>query len=140
MDVILVYSPEKELEVLAQLAERGDKVDWKPAIVLAVAYLEKFGIGKLKRHFEDRKIKLSGRLESLSLNDVAVFLYGLEVINEKFFNFMTKIWRERIKIVHQKGTLPAYIGNEANEKYGEMIRNALEIIKFLKSQEDEKHE
>ena len=139
-DAILVYSPEKELEVLAQLGERGDLVDWKPAIVLAAAYLEKFGIDRLKRYFEDRKIQLSGRLENLSLNEVAIFLYGLEMINERFFTYMTQIWSERGNIVHQKGTLPAYVGNEANKKYGKMIRNALKIIRFLKTQEDEKHE
>jgi hypothetical protein len=133
IDAIFVYSPEKELEVLAGLAEKGDLVDWKPAIILAAAYLERFGIAKLKRHFGDRKIRLSGRLEGLSLNDVTTFLYGLDLINEKFFTWMTQIWSERIDVVHPRGVLPAYVGEEANKKYGEMIRNALEIINFLKT-------
>ena len=51
VDAILVYSPEKELEVLSSLAEVGDKIDWKPAIILSAAYLETFGIEKLKRYF-----------------------------------------------------------------------------------------
>jgi hypothetical protein len=133
IDAIFVYSPEKELDVLAQLAKKGNSVDWKPAIILAAAYLERFGIEKLKRHFKDRKIKLSKRLESLSLNEVAIFLYGLEMIDDRFFTFMTHIWSERRKIVHQKGTLPAYVGDEANQKYGKMLKNALEIITSLKS-------
>jgi hypothetical protein len=132
-DAIFVYSPEKELEVLAQLAEKGDLVDWKPAIIMAAAYLEKVGIRKLKKHFESKRIPLSGRLEGLSLNDVSTFLYGLELIDEKFFTWMTQIWSERTDIVHQRVTLPAYIGDEANKKYGNMTRNALEIIDFLKS-------
>lgn len=133
VDAILVYSPEKELEVLAELASKGNLVDWKPAIILAAAYLEKFDIYKLKRYFEEKKIQLSGKLENLSLNEVAVFLYGLGLIDEKFFTWMTQIWNERNNIVHQKGALPAYVGEEANKKYGKMISNALEIIKFLKS-------
>lgn len=131
-DTVVVYSPEQELKVLVQLAE-GKQIDWKPAILMATAYLEKFGIAKLKRHFKDRKRKFSGKLESLSLNQVAILLYGLEIISEDPFDFMTQMWRERISITHQKGELPAYVGNEANKKYGEMIRRVLEILKLLKS-------
>lgn len=119
--------------MLAQLAEKGDLVDWKPAIILAAAYLERFGIDRLKRQFKDRNIKLNRRLENLSLNEVAIFLYGLDLIYEKFFTWITQIWSERIDIVHQKRTLRAYVGDKANKKYSEMIRNALEIITFLKS-------
>jgi len=131
-DTIVVYSAEKELEVLAQLAE-GKRIDWKPAILMATAYLEKFGIDKLKRHFRDRKRQFGGKLESLSLNQVAILLYGLEIISEDPFDFMTQMWRERINITHQKGELPAYVGDEANKKYREMIERALEILKLLKS-------
>ena len=133
VDWIQVYSPEKELAVLVQLAEKGDQVDWKPAIILAAVYLERSSAARLKRHFEGRKITLSSKLDRLSLNDLATFLYGLELISEKYFTWMTQIWSERIDIVHPRGTLPAYVGNEANEKYGEMIRQALEIMSFLKS-------
>jgi lambda repressor-like predicted transcriptional regulator len=132
VSAIFVNSPEKELEILVALAQKGDQIDWKPAIILAAAYLEKFGIELLKKHFEKRKIQLSGKLEGLSLNDVTTFLYGLSLIDEKFFTWMTEIWKERISIVHQRETLPAYVGDEANKKYGKVIANTLEIIAFLK--------
>jgi hypothetical protein len=135
IDAILVYSPEKELEVLAKFAQDGNIVDWKPAIILSAAYLEKFGVEKLKRHFEKKKIKIIEKLEGLSLPEVSLFLYGLGLIEEKRYTHMSQIWRERIKIVHQKGILPAYVGEEANKKYGKMIKHALEIIGNLKKKE-----
>ncbi len=52
IDTIFVYGPKKELEVLASLAIEGNKVDWKPAIILAAAYLEKSGHERLRRYFE----------------------------------------------------------------------------------------
>lgn len=131
-DAIFVYSPEKELMVLSELAE-NKKIDWKPAIVFATAYMEKFGIDKLKKAFEDRKIKLLGCLESLSLNEVAIFLYGLRLVDEKYFTWMVQLWKERLKVVHQKGELPAYVGTDATKKYKEMITRALEVLGFLKS-------
>lgn len=144
VDAILVYSPEKELEVLSELASLGEKMDWKPAIILSAAYLEKFGIQKLKGYFKrkserarkkkEKVVELSGRLEDLSLPEVAILLYGLELIKPIFFTHMNQIWRERTKIVHPKGSLPAYVGEEANKKYGRMIRQALAIIQFLQSE------
>lgn len=132
-DAFLVYSPEKELEVLAKLAEKGDLVDWKPAIVLAAAYLEKAGIDKLKNTFEPRKINPQEKLEKLRFHEVTLFLYGLWVIDEKVYDWMNRIWKERVKIIHQKEIQPNYIGKEANKTYGEMMAKALEILKFLKS-------
>ena len=119
--------------MLSQLAEQR-KVDWKPAIVFATAYLEKAGIDNLKKEFEGRKASLRGCLENLSLNEVAFFLYGLKIVNEKYFTWMTQVWKERIKVVHQKGELHAYVGDEANKKYCGMIKRALEVLKFLKTQ------
>ncbi len=69
VDAIFVYSPEKELEVLSKLAEKGDQVDWKPAIILASAYLEKYGIDRLKVHFKSEKIALAGRLHACLFRD-----------------------------------------------------------------------
>jgi hypothetical protein len=133
-DAILVYSPEKELDVLSKLAEKGNQADWKPAIILASAYLEKYGIEKLKEHFKSKKIPLADRFKKLSLSDVEVLLYGLELIPEKYFTWIDQIWHERCDIIHPKGELPAYVGKEANEKYRGMIDRALEVLKFLKSE------
>jgi hypothetical protein len=58
----------------------------------------------------------------------AVLLYGLDMINHVQFNHIRQIWTERIRIVHPKGTMPAYVGKEANKKYEGMIKNALKII------------
>jgi len=137
LDVILVYSPEKELEVLSRLASSGDKIDWKPSIILSAAYLEKFSIERLKRFFQEKKIKISGKLENLSLPQVATLLYGLDLVKDEHFTKLSQIWKERIRIVHPKGTLPAYVGDEANKKYENMIREALKIIEYLKSEKKE---
>lgn len=134
VDAILVYSPEKELEILASFAEVGKEIDWKPAIILAAAYLEKFGIEKLQRHFKEKTIKLGRKLEHLSLNHVTTLLYGLGLIENKDFTQMGQIWGERINIVHPKRKLPAYVGEAANKKYGKMVRNALRIIESLKGE------
>lgn len=138
IDAIFVYSPERELKILASLATSGELIDWKPAIILSAAYLEKFCIKKLKGYFEKKEIKLGKKLERLSLPEVTILLYGLELIKTNHFAYMNKIWKERIKIVHPKGTLPAYVGEEANKKYGKMIDDALKIIDFLKRKGEKK--
>jgi hypothetical protein len=132
VDAILVYSPEKELEVLSSLAEVGDKIDWKPAIILSAAYLETFGIEKLKRYFELKKVQLGEMLKRLSLSKVANLLKSNDLINEKQFSKIKQIWNERNDIVHPKGILPAYVGGKANKKYRKMIGDALKIIEYLK--------
>lgn len=137
IDAILVYSPEQELKILANLANSGELIDWKPAIIFSAAYLEKFGIEKLKRYFERKGIKISGKLERLSLREVAILLYGLELIKTKNFSHMNRIWKERIRIVHPKGTLPAYIGEEANKKYEKIVEDTLIIIEYLKKEKKE---
>jgi hypothetical protein len=132
MNANLVYSPEKELQILSKLAEQGDHVDWKPAIILASTYLEKYGIEKLKQFFTDKKITLAGRFENMSLSDVEVFLYGLNLLPEKYFTWIDQVWHERCNIIHQKGELPSYVGNEANKKYGGMLDRSLEVLQYLK--------
>jgi len=134
VDAILVYSPEKELEILSSLARDGTKVDWKPAIILAATYLEKFGVERLRRYSKEKTIKLGKELEGLSLYHVTTFLYGLGLIEDKDFSQMTQIRVERNRIVHPKGTPRAYVGEEADKKYGKMISNALRIIEFLKGE------
>lgn len=137
IDAILVYSPEKELEVLARLAGSGEKIDWKPAIILSAAYLEKFGAERLKKYYENKEIKPTRKLEKLSLYQITKLLYELNLIKRKHFTLMNRVRAERNKLVHPKGILPAYVGEEANKKYGKMIREALGIIQFLKSEKKE---
>jgi hypothetical protein len=131
-DLIVVYSPEAELEILSNFAGQGNQIDWKPAIILSATYLEKYGIEKLKTYFGKKEIKLANKIERLSLPDVNMFLYGLGLIESKYFNWIERIWDERRDIIHQKGELPLYIGEEANKKYRKMIDRALEVLKFLK--------
>jgi len=100
VDAILVYSPEKELEILSSLARDGTKVDWKPAIILAATYLEKFGVERLRRYSKEKTIKLGKELEGLSLYHVTTFLYGLGLIEDKDFSQMTQIRVERNRCMH----------------------------------------
>jgi neutral trehalase len=145
IDIILVYSPEKELQVLTDLAKVGKEIDWKPVIILSAAYLEKFGKDKLKRYlteqslsgvtisFKDTKSRLRKKdLEELSLYNVIKFLFGLSLIKKQEFNQMDEIRKERNTIVHTKGIPPLYVGNKANDKYEKMVNNTLDIIKSLK--------
>ncbi len=134
IDAILVYSPEKELQVLTALARIGDKLDWKPAIILSATYLEKFGFEKLQRFFKQNKMKQDKKLEDLRLHGVANCLLKYELINQESFDVIDKIRKERNAIVHQKKRLPVYVGSQANEKYELMIRKAIKIIEDLKEE------
>lgn len=138
----LIYSPEKELQVLAKLATEGKQVDWKPAIILAATYLEKYGVERLRKLFKGKKVELSGKFEAFSLSDVSILLYGLNLIDSKTYTHMNQIWGERIKIVHSKGKTPKgdYLGDEANTKYAPMLKNALQIIRILNGQKVLNHE
>jgi len=133
MDTFPIYSPEKELQVLAKLAKEGKHVDWKPAIILAATYVEKYGIERLQKFFEGKEVDLSGKFETFSLSDVSILLYGLNLIDSKTYTHMNQIWCERRSIIHQKGRIPKgdYLGDEANTKYTPMLRNATQIIRTL---------
>lgn len=134
-NAILVYSPQKELQVLSEFAEAGKKIDWKPAIILAAAYLEKSSIEKLQKYFiKNKKRKLPERLKKLSFTNASILLYGLGILEYKHFSWMIEIWKERIKIVHQKEELPLYVGDKANKKYGKMINHALTIINLFEKE------
>ena len=56
MDAILVYSPEKELEVLSEMAISTKEIDWKPALILSAAYLEKIGIVRIAEFLKSGRI------------------------------------------------------------------------------------
>ena len=134
IDAVIVYSPEKELEVLSMMAITTKEIDWKPAIILSAAYLEKFGMLRISEFLKNRKIKLCKKLDNLSLNDVSVFLYMLHQINDKEFTQINQIRKERNRIIHPRGTkIPVYFGEKANNKYEKMVENTINIISSLKS-------
>ena len=131
---VVVYSEEKELEVLSEMAISRKEIDWKPAIILSAAYLEKFGILRLREILNSRKINLEKKLENLSLTEVTTFLYGLHQINHKEFTQISQIRKERNKIIHPRGlSIPVFFGEKANKKYKTLVENALKIISSLKT-------
>lgn len=132
VDAILVYSPEKELEVLARLANDGKEVDWKPAIIFSATYIEKLGIQKLKRYIEGKGITIDEKVEDLTLFKVASFLHEFGLIDHNDFTHINEIRKERNSMVHQKESNIAYVGESANEKYEKMKNNALRIITALR--------
>ena len=128
------YSEEKELEVLSEMARTTKEIDWKPAIILSTAYLEKIGIVRISEFLKNRKVKLGKKLDDLSLNDVAIFLYILHQIGDKEFTQINQIRKERDRIIHPRGTkIPVYFGEKANNKYAKMVENTINIISKLKS-------
>jgi len=133
MDASLIYSPEAELEVLARLATGGKQVDWKPAIVLAAAYLERYGAERLKRFFAEREIPLKNMFDRASLPEISAVLYGLGLIKPKVWTLLDRIWHERLDIVHPE-SVPYrgdYLGNKANKKYSVMIKESIRIMIIL---------
>jgi len=134
IDAVVVYSPEKELEVLSMMAITTKEIDWKPAILLSASYLEKFGILKINEFLKNRKIKLGKKLENLTFNDIAIFLYAIHQISDKEFTQINQIRKERNRIIHPRGTLiRVYFGEKANNKYKKMVENTIKIIHSLKS-------
>jgi hypothetical protein len=101
---------------------------------LAAAYIERYGIERLKKNFQGRDIELGGKLDRYSLQEVALVLYSLGSIESKTYTQMIEIWRERTKIVHPESAPPKgnFLGHDANRKYGKMIKNALRIVRVLK--------
>ncbi len=129
-----IYNEERELEVLSEMAIKTKEIDWKPAIILSAAYLEKFGVLRISEFLKNRRIKLGKKLDNLSLNDLSVFLYTLYQINDKEFTQINQIRKERNRIIHPRGTrIPVHFGEKANNKYEKMVENAINIISSLKS-------
>jgi hypothetical protein len=130
----LVYSEEKELEVLSEMAMTAKEIDWKPVIILSFAYLEKFGILNMSDFFKNQKTKLGKKLDNLTLSNIAIFLYAMHQINDKEFTQINQIRKERNRIIHPRGNkIPVYFGEKANAKYKKMVENTIRIISILKS-------
>ena len=98
----------KQLQSLSDLALNSNETDWKPAIILSELYIEKFAKIRLKQIVKNRKIKLDKKIERLSLNELALFLYTLHEINSKEFTEINKIQSARNKIVHPKKSSTPY--------------------------------
>jgi hypothetical protein len=130
----LVYSEEKELEVLSEMPMTAKEIDWKPVIILSCAYLEKFGILNMSDFFKNQKTKLGKKLDNLTLSNIAIFLYAMHQINDKEFTQINQIRKERNRIIHPRGNkIPVYFGEKANAKYKKMVENTIRIISILKS-------
>ncbi len=130
----LGFCEEKELQSLSDLVLATNEIDWKPAIILSKLYLEKFGKIRLKQIVKNRKIKLDKKIERLSLNEVALFLYTLHEINSKEFTEINKIQSAQNKIVHPKKTSNTiFSGDKANKQYKSLIDIAVQIISRLKN-------
>jgi len=110
------------------------EIDWKPAIILSCAYLEKFCLLKISEFLKNRKTKLGKKLDNLSLNDVAIFLYTMHQISDKEFTQINQIRKVKNRIIHPRRTkIPVYFGEKANNKYRKMVENTIKIIQSLKS-------
>ena len=133
-NAVVVYSEEKELEILSEMAISTKEIDWKSAIILSAAYLEKIGIVRIAEFLKNRKIKLGKKLDNFSLNDVAIFLYILHQIGDREFTQINQIRKERNRIIHPRGTnIPVYFGEKADNKFKKIVENTIKIISLLKS-------
>jgi hypothetical protein len=133
-NTVVDFGEERELEVLSEMAIKTKEIDWKPAIILSAAYLEKVGILRIAEILKNRKTKLGKKLDNLSLNEVSLFLYALHQISDKEHTQINQIQKERNRIVHPRGAkIPIYFGEKADNKYKKLIENALEIISSLKT-------
>ncbi len=133
-NAVVDYSEEKELEVISEMAFKTKEIDWKPAIILAAAYLEKCGILRINEILKNRKINLGKKLDNFSLNDVSILLYAQHQISDKEFTQISQIRKERNRIIHQRGTsIRVYFGEKVNNKYKKMVENTIKIIHSLKS-------
>lgn len=130
----VVYSEEKELGVLSDMAMTAKEIDWKPVIILSCAYLKKFGLLNVSDLLKNQKTKLGKKLDNLTLKNIAIFLYAMHQINDREFTQINQIQKERNRIIHPRGTkTPVYFGEKANNKYSKMVENTINIISTLKS-------
>ena len=133
-NAVVDFGEERELEVLSEIAIKTKKIDWKPAIILSAAYLEKVGILRMAEILKNRKTKFGKKLDNCSLNEVSLFLYALHQISDKEHTQINQIQKERNRIVHPRGAkISVYFGEKADKKYGKMVENAIRIISSLKS-------
>ena len=131
---IVDNSEEKELKLLSDMAMTTKEIDWKPAIILSCAYLEKNGLPRINEFLKNRKTKLGKKLDNLTLTEIAIFLYAMHQINDKEFTQINQIQKAKNRIIHPKGTKNnLYSDKKANSKSKNMVDNAISIIQSLKS-------
>jgi len=99
-NAVVDFGEERELEVLSEMAIKTKEIDWKPAIILSAAYLEKVGILRMAEILKNRKTKFGKKLDNCSLNEVSLFLYALHQISDKEHTQINQIQKERNRIVH----------------------------------------
>ena len=127
------FNEEKELELLSKLATTSH-IDWKPAILLSEAYIEKYAKNRLKQILKNRKINLDKKIQNITLKQLTLFLYSLHEINSKEFTEINKIQSQKNRIINPKKTCPqTYFGEKANKKYKPLIESTIKIISTLKN-------
>lgn len=105
--------------------------DWFKGIVLSATMLERYGCLMLKEQFASKQTKVDEQLERLHLKEIALFLYGLQKIDETHYEIMLMVNHERNKAVHQTKDRTFFVTREADKKYEPLIRKAIECLKVL---------
>ena len=100
-----------------------EQEQWFSGIAMATAFFEFWGLELLKENF---KGKISGdKLEDLRLEEIILFLYSSEIIDESTYTKMMEVKKVRNKVVHNPYELLEL------DKPETLIEKAIDCLKAL---------
>jgi len=106
------------------LREAIEQKRWFYGVVMATAFFEVFGLELLKERF---KGKISGdKLKHLRLEQVIMFLYSSEIIDQLTYTKMMEVKDVRNKIVHDP-----FESQLEDDEANKLIEKAIDCLKAL---------
>lgn len=122
MDICVIPGTLKTLQLA--VSER----EWEKGIALSAAYLETYGLHKIKEFFmiDNRDINEES-FESLTFNQISFMLCALGVINKKTYKHMQQVKRMRDKLTRYRVLAPKLYRKQCQS----LIRKSMYILATL---------
>lgn len=118
-------------EVIDETIQRED---WFSAFSNSVTYFEHWGYWRLHWYCIKEKIEIGERLRHLHVSTLVLVLYLLKLIDNNVFSKMSKIVKERNKLIHPVSTESGIFYRDRKEKDRaiELLEDAKYCIKTVK--------
>jgi hypothetical protein len=119
--VSAIQNPAKALE------DKIKRKSWFEGVILAAALLESIGMAKLKTYYKKRAVDDLQTVDRLNCGKIAVYLFGVGLVDQPTYSKMILIDRQREELVKKIRDQYKLKPEEAEK----IIRKAIECLEAL---------